>query len=385
VHNRSAPAILDGEPNDALFEFRKLGTWSPVSLDLQGEFWTICILHPRVQGSKTVTLTPGLNGEPFKVTVFDDFSSILDFDQILCWESSLDRNQTYTIEIRASGSSGAGYMVIHTLDIIDGGPNPSAIGPSEEPNQLSAGPKAGITAGAVLVVILLAWPCVGFGVVECIHQALAEASNITVFVGTKSDYPQRTSPKYNPVHELESVDPSPSPSPGSNSNQNPPHATASVTRRAFRHLYRLHQSFAPPAPIREIDAGPATLPPEYDHSWAANASVSTSALASTRRTLPRPPGLAPPSTKAERNDSEQTADPRSSQSRACTVTVTLLRSWPGQAQAQGQKLPLAQVSPPPVLNLQPATSFPESANDSRNTKHVIRNRDTSPSSARRAR
>ncbi|EEB91208.1 hypothetical protein MPER_10468, partial [Moniliophthora perniciosa FA553] len=189
VQNRSVPVILDGQPNNASFEFRKPGKWTPVSPDLQdilpdgsrqlvprtisglilstdvpslvfritnSSAFFVRGFVGAVQGSKSATLTPGLNGEPFKISVFDDFSSILDFDQILYWESGLDRDQTYTVEIRASGSSGAGYMDIHTLDTIDGGPNPSVTSPPEKRSQLSTGSKSGITVGAVLGVKLLA-------------------------------------------------------------------------------------------------------------------------------------------------------------------------------------------------------------------------------------
>uniref|UniRef100_A0A0W0F015 Uncharacterized protein n=1 Tax=Moniliophthora roreri TaxID=221103 RepID=A0A0W0F015_MONRR len=133
---------------------------------------------------------------------------------------------------------------------------------------------------------------------------IADASNITPFIRTKSFYPQHrgsgSGSKRNPINEPETQDTLPSPS--SNSNLDPPLGINASS------------------PIRETDAGPATLPPEYDHSWASNANLPTPVpvSGSQRRALPIPPGPGPeppiPVDKVEHEDSEQTVDPSSNSS-----------------------------------------------------------------------
>uniref|UniRef100_A0A0W0ETZ1 Transmembrane protein n=1 Tax=Moniliophthora roreri TaxID=221103 RepID=A0A0W0ETZ1_MONRR len=349
--NQSVPAVINDRPNDAFFDLRKLTTYTswglepaeleevlpnsghqPVPRAVSGvlestndpslvfkitnssAFFVRGYVAPQRQ-SKMATLTPGLNGEPFKVTVFNDYSSILDFDQVLYWESGLNRDQTYTVAIRASGSVGLQRMDFHTLDIIDGGPNPSkgTLGEtsSSAANQLSAGSIGGIVVGVVLSVLIII-----ILVLRC-RRGYSKASNITAFVETRSDYPRHrgsdSKSKRSPNHESEPEDAPPSPSLESNT---PPGVSAGLTSHALRHLRRIRWSFAPPAPIRETDAGPATLPPEYDHSWIVNASAPVSA--SPRRVLPILPGPGPgsappiPRDKIEHDSSEQTTDPSSS-------------------------------------------------------------------------
>ncbi|ESK80787.1 hypothetical protein Moror_8504 [Moniliophthora roreri MCA 2997] len=81
---------------------------------------------------KQATITPGPNGEPFKTTVFNDYSTVLDFEQVLYWESGLDRDKTYDLEL------------------IDGGTFVSS-----SPG-LSSGSIAGIVVSAVAAACLLA-------------------------------------------------------------------------------------------------------------------------------------------------------------------------------------------------------------------------------------
>ncbi|EEB96336.1 hypothetical protein MPER_04544, partial [Moniliophthora perniciosa FA553] len=152
--------------------------------------------------SKTAILTPGLNGESSKVTIFNDYSPLYDFHQILYWESGLDRDQSYTVEIRATSGSSGSYIFFDALDVIDGGPNPSSksspsqtpspssVDPTRESEPLPAGSVAGITVGVVLAVItvLVLW------LLRCRRRRqlaliISEASSITTFVGTSSSYP----------------------------------------------------------------------------------------------------------------------------------------------------------------------------------------------------
>ncbi|KAF9261309.1 hypothetical protein L218DRAFT_870340, partial [Marasmius fiardii PR-910] len=51
-----------------------------------------------------------------RTTVLSDVSSILDFRQIMYWESGLDYSQNYTVEVRNVGNGSFGF---HQLDIVD--------------------------------------------------------------------------------------------------------------------------------------------------------------------------------------------------------------------------------------------------------------------------
>ncbi|KAK7040248.1 hypothetical protein VNI00_009714 [Paramarasmius palmivorus] len=55
---------------------------------------------------KTVTLRPGLDGELSKTTRYNDFSTILDYRQILHWESGLKFDQEYEVDIVIEGGFG---------------------------------------------------------------------------------------------------------------------------------------------------------------------------------------------------------------------------------------------------------------------------------------
>ncbi|ESK86018.1 hypothetical protein Moror_9419 [Moniliophthora roreri MCA 2997] len=321
IQNQSVPAVLDGKPNNAFFEFwniTPLALWIPSPLSLE-EFLPNGSRQPTPPffmrgfvgadgGPKLATLIPGFNGESSKATVFNDYSPLWDFDQVLYWESGLDRDKTYTVQIHASNASQEIALLFHTLDIVDGGPNPK--------KQLPVGSIAGIAVGTGLAVIILAIFAL------CWSQRrkraaleIADASNITPFIRTKAQVQVlnvtpltslRRRTLFLPrlqiqiwIHLLASM--------------------PVVTHHALRHLRRF-RSFTLPAPIRETDAGPATLPPEYDHSWASNANLPTPVpvSGSQRRALPIPPGPGPeppiPVDKVEHEDSEQTVDPSSNSS-----------------------------------------------------------------------
>ncbi|KAI3610097.1 hypothetical protein WG66_007270 [Moniliophthora roreri] len=273
------------------------------------------------QGLMLATLTPGLDGGASKRTPFNDASSVMDTDQILYWESGLDRDQTYTVDIGKSPDADEppnfNQINFHTLDIIDGGPkafNPTlgqpkdptsstslAVNPTITPpatgsdrRKPSAGLVAGITVGVILTVttitiLILYW------LRRCKRDRteaaeIAEASKITAFVGRKS-VPQRAAPQFKHRHEHEAAPPS------SESNSNLPESS---DPSVLTSPTPVSVQFA--TPVRETDAGPveaATLPPEYDHSWAANTALS-------RRVLPIPQavmiGPVPPSDKVERHE-----------------------------------------------------------------------------------
>uniref|UniRef100_A0A0W0ETN1 Uncharacterized protein n=1 Tax=Moniliophthora roreri TaxID=221103 RepID=A0A0W0ETN1_MONRR len=110
--------------------------------------------------------------------------------------------------------------------------------------------------------------------VDALQKAHGNAgtSNITPFVGTKFGHPQRggSRSKRDLIHDPERAPPSPS-----SSESNPtPSVGPSVTRHVSRHL-----QFASQLSIHEVDAGPMTLPPRYDHSWVVNADANEPAPA----------------------------------------------------------------------------------------------------------
>ncbi|TCD60920.1 hypothetical protein EIP91_009293 [Steccherinum ochraceum] len=73
---------------------------------------------------KTVSIVPASNANLIRRTMINDYSSALDFKQILYWESGLDRDETYTVRIAQIGP-GETSLSFSSLDIIDGGPVPS--------------------------------------------------------------------------------------------------------------------------------------------------------------------------------------------------------------------------------------------------------------------
>ncbi|TCD60918.1 hypothetical protein EIP91_009291 [Steccherinum ochraceum] len=78
---------------------------------------------------KTVSITPSSNPSQIRRTIINDFSSALDFKQILYWESGLDRDETYTVQIAQIGP-GETSLSFSSLDLLDGGPVPSGTGTS---------------------------------------------------------------------------------------------------------------------------------------------------------------------------------------------------------------------------------------------------------------
>jgi hypothetical protein len=74
----------------------------------------------RDHGNKTVTLTSA-NGTLSKSIPINDYSSILDFNQIIYWESGLDREQTYLVTITVEPDSiiSLNHLGFANLDLID--------------------------------------------------------------------------------------------------------------------------------------------------------------------------------------------------------------------------------------------------------------------------
>ena len=71
-------------------------------------------------GQKLVTFTPNSNPGQTTATTILDYSSTLDFDQILYWQSGLDRDQNYTVQITQLAEVNATSFSFSSLVIIDG-------------------------------------------------------------------------------------------------------------------------------------------------------------------------------------------------------------------------------------------------------------------------
>ncbi|THH32963.1 hypothetical protein EUX98_g1184 [Antrodiella citrinella] len=123
-------------------------------------------------GPKTVTITPNSNPAQARNASFNDASSVLEFNQIVYWESGLDRDENYTVLVTDAGITGSTSFSISSLDIIDGGSAPSSSsengtlkgsagsgGQNVDPipaTKLGTGAIAGIAvAGAVVLLLLL--------------------------------------------------------------------------------------------------------------------------------------------------------------------------------------------------------------------------------------
>ena len=72
-------------------------------------------------GTKLVTLKPQSNPDQTTTTTISDYSSTLDFDQILYWQSGLNRDEAYAIQITQLGTTGqTTAFSFSELNIIDG-------------------------------------------------------------------------------------------------------------------------------------------------------------------------------------------------------------------------------------------------------------------------
>ena len=70
-------------------------------------------------GHKSVTFTPHSNAGQATTTTILDYSTTLDFDQILYWQSGLDRDQSYTVQITQLADGNSTNFSFSGLDIID--------------------------------------------------------------------------------------------------------------------------------------------------------------------------------------------------------------------------------------------------------------------------
>ncbi|KAK1220824.1 hypothetical protein PQX77_016395 [Marasmius sp. AFHP31] len=187
----------------------------------------------------------GHDGQP-KETRLDDGSEYLDFDQIIYWQSGLDPDKSYTVQIVNGGNEGdavAPAFSFNRLELIDGGPSPTSLTDTSTSNTKSLGPGgiAGVVIGSCIAIILL------IGAFLLWRRKMRRKNDTS---GVIDDF---VSPVAYPKHEL-----------------------------ASNHNYTQTSGIVDP-PIRATDAGPTRqmLPPEYQPNWSTpNTSTSQVALVS---------------------------------------------------------------------------------------------------------
>ncbi|KAG7086232.1 hypothetical protein E1B28_002203 [Marasmius oreades] len=169
---------------------------------------------------KRATLTPGPRGGPTKTTDIYDICNTLDFQQVFYWESGLDYDTTYEVEISNIDSDRNSFLAFNKLELLDGGPAPP------QPSSFQSKYIAAIVIPIVaLITALIA------GVL--FWRRRRRRQNLMKYDGVLE------SPADGSEH---SIEPFPPPDPAVKRNNNN---------------------------LRELDAGPlSTLPPEYDNSWA---------------------------------------------------------------------------------------------------------------------
>ncbi|KAH8108146.1 hypothetical protein BXZ70DRAFT_40551 [Cristinia sonorae] len=88
-------------------------------------------------GQKLATLTPHSDPSKARTTVLNDYSSALDFFQIIYWEAGLDRNEHYSVQITQVGQAPGNIQPsfgFHSLLIMDGGSPSNATDPGSGTN-----------------------------------------------------------------------------------------------------------------------------------------------------------------------------------------------------------------------------------------------------------
>ncbi|KAK7040247.1 hypothetical protein VNI00_009713 [Paramarasmius palmivorus] len=221
---------------------------------------------------KTVTLRPGLNGESSKTTRYNDFSTVLDFRQVLHWESGLERDQEYEVEIVNEGGFGTNFMSFHTLQLIDGGSRPSnSLGGSSSNSTTTADkatPSGGLGAGAIAGIVV--------GVLLAVIAALLAA-----YFMRRRRRDDRVTRNTSKAQEFDTpYTYMATPFEPSEMNDSSWNMSLDGTRQSTP---------VPGVPLRANDAGPAFLPPEYNEAWSPSPAGSSEPSRSVR-SLPIPPG-----------------------------------------------------------------------------------------------
>ncbi|KAK1221982.1 hypothetical protein PQX77_015199, partial [Marasmius sp. AFHP31] len=184
---------------------------------------------------KRVTISPDPrpndSGAP-KSTDMYDVSQYFDYQQVLYWESGLDRNKEYTVEVSNIVSrSDPMLFAFNELQFLDGGPSPavvpvSSVPPESEPTGLVVAHDNRLATKYIAVIAVLS-----------IFLVVAVGAGAFWF-RRRAKQNREASVAYNYNGVLD------------NEPSSRPLATPTTSQS-----------------LREIDAGP--LPPQYDHSWAS--------------------------------------------------------------------------------------------------------------------
>ncbi|KAK1230525.1 hypothetical protein PQX77_006397 [Marasmius sp. AFHP31] len=169
---------------------------------------------------KRATITPDpTSNAGTKSTDIYDICSMLDFEQVLYWESNLDYSTTYTVDISNIDPDRNSYLAFNKLELLDGGPAPSKPSSGGFKSVYIAAIVVPLIAVAALVAGLLFW--------------------------RRRRKQREYSAKYDSVLET-------------------PTDASEYSIEPFPPPISAHRP-------REVDAGPlSTLPPEYDNSWVGD-------------------------------------------------------------------------------------------------------------------
>ncbi|KAL0575308.1 hypothetical protein V5O48_006659 [Marasmius crinis-equi] len=192
------------------------------------------------QPGKRATITSTGGQAQSRDTSLDDESNYLDFEQIIYWESGLDPDQNYTVQI-LNGGTGTPNFSFNRLELIDGGATPESAG-------ISGGKVRSLSDGAIAGIVI-----------SCITSLLLIIGGFFLWRRRKrsremafSSSPQEPETAPTPFPYISGV--------GSSS------------------LYTTTTSpVTPITPARATDAGPAQplLPPEYQPGWSTPGAGST--------------------------------------------------------------------------------------------------------------
>ncbi|KAL0068163.1 hypothetical protein AAF712_004823 [Marasmius tenuissimus] len=182
----------------------------------------------------TISPKPG-SSDPtsIKETFMHDTGQLGEFQQILYWESGLERGTSYTVDISAVADQQK--LAFNELQLLDGGsPSPPSSTPEPSPSAMNGieGHHRHLTSGNIAVIII-------------VPILFLAAVGVGAFWARKTQTPAVT-PYVGIFKNLFSSKP---PSTSSSTVTSPSNSTAACGR-----------------PSREVDAGP--LPPQYNPLWA---------------------------------------------------------------------------------------------------------------------
>ncbi|KAK1216786.1 hypothetical protein PQX77_020582 [Marasmius sp. AFHP31] len=183
----------------------------------------------------TISPKPG-SSDPMSIkeTFMHDTGPYGEFQQILYWESGLDRETLYTVDISAIADQQK--LAFNELQLLDGSgsPSPSSSTPASEPSAtMDGGHRRHLTPGIIAVIVIvpiLFLAAVGAGVFWT--RETPPTATITPYAGIFKHVFSSNSPPAAPL----TVNPLP------------------------------NSTMTTSPPSREVDAGP--LPPQYNPLWA---------------------------------------------------------------------------------------------------------------------